>query len=231
MKEQLSVVSGQLSEDPSSNLKSQISNQEPLPASRKIYVETRDATVNHSQHNLRVPFREIALSPSKDFNGNLEENSPVRVYDTSGPWTDPEQRLDVRDGLPAHRLEWIIARGDVEETRVLGDAGTRGSGDAGTRGRGDAGTGGQSESEPGVVAIGEFHSRTTRKVLRGKPGACVTQMHYARNGIITPEMEYVAIRENLGRERERRHLLRRFPAARLRDNPTLHWTGPAERSS
>ena len=61
-----------------------------LPASRKIYVETNGNTINQNKHNLRVPFREITLSPSKDFDGDLEENPPVRVYDTSGVWTDPD---------------------------------------------------------------------------------------------------------------------------------------------
>ena len=79
------------------------SDEVKLPASRKIYVETNGSTVNQNKHNLRVPFREIALSPSKDFDGNLEENPPVRVYDTSGPWTDPDTKCDVNEGLPALR--------------------------------------------------------------------------------------------------------------------------------
>src|SRR4030095_8536461 len=91
------------------------SDEVKLPASRKTYVETNGNTANDGGHHLRIPFREIALSPSKDFDGTLEENAPVRVYDTSGPWTDPEQKHHVRDGLPAHRREWIVARGDVEE--------------------------------------------------------------------------------------------------------------------
>src|SRR5215218_5987621 len=87
----------------------------PLPASRKVYVETNGSAVNQNIHNLRVPFREISLTPSKAMDGTLEENPPVRVYDTSGPWTDTDQTHDVREGLPAHRLEWLTARGDVEE--------------------------------------------------------------------------------------------------------------------
>ncbi|HEX6125999.1 MAG TPA: phosphomethylpyrimidine synthase ThiC [Pyrinomonadaceae bacterium] len=137
-----------------------------LPNSKKIYVESK---------GLLVPFREISLSPSKAMDGTLEENAPVRVYDTSGPWTDPRQKLDVRDGLPPHRLEWIQARGDVEERRGEGEKGRRGEG----------------QRSPA-----SFRSLT----LTAKPGACVTQMHYARKGIITPEMEYVAVRENLGRK-------------------------------
>ncbi len=88
--------------------KSQMRDRDRLPNSQKVYVET---------NGLRIPFREISLTPSKAMDGTIEENPPVRVYDTSGPWTDPEQTHDVRDGLPAHRREWIIARGDVEESK------------------------------------------------------------------------------------------------------------------
>ncbi len=195
MKEQLSVVSGQTSEDSGSisNLKFEISNdsiQDPksriqnggLPASTKIYIES---------NGLRVPFREISLSPSKNFDGTIEENPPVRVYDTSGPWTDPEQKHDVRDGLPPHRRDWIVDRGDVEEYEgrevIPQDNGylTEGAEEiARFKDRGAL------EEFPGL----------RRAPLRAKSGACVTQMHYARKGIITPEMEYVAIRENLGRQ-------------------------------
>ncbi len=196
MKEQLSVVSGQLSEEqlsvvsgqsteaeePIQNPKSKIQNGDNrLPASTKIYIES---------NGLRVPFREIALSPSKAMDGTLEENAPVRVYDTSGPWTDPDATCDVREGLPALRRDWIVARGDVQEYEGRGEEKGR-RGDAETR---------RQESVPGAVATGEFEPRYPRKALRSKPGACVTQMHYARKGIITPEMEYVAIRENLGRQ-------------------------------
>jgi phosphomethylpyrimidine synthase len=159
------------------------SDEVHLPASRKVYVE--------SETKLRVPFREIALSPSKDYDGNLEENAPVRVYDTSGVWTDPDTKCDVREGLPALRREWIVARGDVEEyagREILPqDNGylTKGAEEiAKVKDRGAL------EEFPGLK----------RAPLRAKPGACVTQMHYARKGIITPEMEYVAIRENLGRQ-------------------------------
>ena len=162
-----------------------------LPASRKVYIETNGSTVNQNKHNLRVPFREIALSPSKDLHGTLEENPPVRVYDTSGLWTDPTSKCDVREGLPALRREWIIARGDVEEYQGRGivpqDNGylTKGAEDiARVKDRGK---------------LEEF-TGLKRAPLRAKTSACVTQIHYARKGIITPEMEYVAIRENLGRQ-------------------------------
>ena len=107
MKEQLAVSSQQSEEKRGDQVK--------LPASRKIYVETNGSTVNQNNHRLRIPFREIALSPSKDFDGTMHENAPVRVYDTSGLWTDPTAKCDVRDGLPAMRSDWIVSRGDVEE--------------------------------------------------------------------------------------------------------------------
>ena len=173
VRSQKSEVSSQNSEVSSQNAESKIQDprskiRDHLPNSRKIYVQS---------NGLRIPFREIALSPSKAMDGTLEENAPVRVYDTGGPWTDPAQKLDVRDGLPPHRLEWIRERGDVEQR---GEAGTK-----------------RHESEPGAVATGAFQVKQT--ALRAKPGSCVTQMHYARRGIITPEMEFVAVRENLGR--------------------------------
>ncbi len=148
-----------------------MSDEVKLPASRKIYVETDGNSVNQNKHNLKVPFREIALTASKDFAGNLEANPPVRVYDTSGVWTDPEVRCDVREGLPQLRRTWILARGDVEE--YVG------------REHGE-----KADDFPGLK----------RPPLRAKAGGNVSQMHYARRGIITPEMEYVAIRENLGRQ-------------------------------
>ena len=91
------------------------SSEVELPSSRKIYVETNGNTVNENGHNLRVPFREIALSPSRNMNDEIEENAPVRVYDTSGVWTDTGFKGDVREGLPQLRREWILKRGDVEE--------------------------------------------------------------------------------------------------------------------
>ncbi|MBX3293487.1 MAG: phosphomethylpyrimidine synthase ThiC [Acidobacteria bacterium] len=173
---QKSEVSSQRSEVRTGSDSDRVSDanngQTHLPASKKIYTES---------NGLRVPFREISLSPSREMDGTLVENEPVRVYDTSGPWTDPQFKGDVRYGLPPHRRDWIIARGDVEEVQInafMRDV----QSDAFTR---DAGT-----------------------VLRAKPGHCVTQMHYARRGIITPEMEFVAMRENLGRSSDRGLLAR-----------------------
>jgi phosphomethylpyrimidine synthase len=165
----------------------QTSDSVRLPASQKIYVETNGSAINQNKHNLRVPFREIALSPSKDFDGELEENAPVRVYDTSGPWTDHDQKHNVRDGLPALRCEWIVARGDVEEYegREIGVSSPHVS------------KGSDGQKEPSLT----FGLLTQKRApLRAKAGSCVTQIHYARKGIITPEMEYIAIRENLGRK-------------------------------
>ena len=226
MKEQLSVVNGQSSASESAEMqkpaREQGLNTEPtsdetkLPASQKIYVSSQHSVssphiskgspVESKNFQLRVPFREISLTPSKAMDGGVEENPPVRVYDTSGPWTDPEQKHNVRDGLPAHRREWIIARGDTEEyegREVLPqDNGylTKGAEEfarvsshgvsSPSSGKGSASRNGELEEFPGLK----------RAPLRAKPGQCVTQIHYARKGIITPEMEFIAIRENLGRQ-------------------------------
>jgi phosphomethylpyrimidine synthase len=176
------------------------SDEVTLPASLKVYVKTIGKRTDQNAHDLRVPFREIALTPSKAMDGTIEENPPVRVYDTSGPWTDPDQRHNVRDGLPELRRDWIVARGDVEEyegREVLPqDDGylTKGAEEyarvsSPNVSNGSASRNGELEEFPGLK----------RAPLRAKPGHCVTQMHYARKGIITPEMEYIAIRENLGR--------------------------------
>jgi phosphomethylpyrimidine synthase len=155
-----------------------------LPNSRRIYVAG-------SQPGVSVPFREISLHVTKSFNGQTEANDSVRVYDASGPWGDPTFTGDVRDGLPAPRREWIIARGDVEEYEGRAvkpeDNGYRSIEEA-VYARDKAR--GQLEGFPGL----------RRQPLRAKPGRAVTQMHYARRGVITPEMEFVAIRENLGRQ-------------------------------
>ncbi len=160
------------------------SDEVKLPNSRKIYLAGKHAGV-------RVPFREIALNPTKDFNGQMEENLPVRVYDTSGLWDDPEARCDVREGLPALRREWILERGEVEEyagreIKPEDNGYLTAGAEEYARGKDK----GRLEEFPGL----------RRAPLRAKSRQCVTQMHYARRGIITPEMEFIAIRENLGRE-------------------------------
>ncbi|HXM34130.1 MAG TPA: phosphomethylpyrimidine synthase ThiC [Pyrinomonadaceae bacterium] len=164
-------------------------NDTALPNSSRIYIEGQ-------QSGVRVPFREIALNPTRNFNGTLAENESVRVYDTSGPWGDPGISGDVRDGLTGLRREWILARGDVEEydgreVKPIDDGYL--TFDAANQARVKAK--GRLEDFPAL----------RRTPLKAKPGHCVTQMHYARQGIITPEMEFIAIRENLGRSWERRH--------------------------
>jgi phosphomethylpyrimidine synthase len=146
---------------------------QPFPASTRIYVEG-------TQPGVRVPMREIRLSPTRSHTGAVTENPPVTVYDTSGPYTDPAVEIDVRRGLAPLRREWILGRGDVEELPdVSSEYGRRRAAD------------------PRLAAL-RFHG--TRKPLRARASANVTQMHYARKGIITPEMELIAIRENQRRE-------------------------------
>ncbi len=140
----------------------------PIRGSRKVHVGAKSGS------GVRVAMREI----------DLEGGEPsVRVYDTSGPYTDPDATIDIRAGLEQKRREWIMARGDVEEY----DAREVKPEDNGQLGPDRSG------GVPGFPNV-------ARKVLRAKPGMNVSQMHYARRGIITPEMEYVAERENLGRE-------------------------------
>jgi len=155
-----------------------------LPNSHRVYVEGKLPGV-------RVPFREIAQSPSRELDGNLVANPSVRVYDTSGPWGDPDQRCESVKGLPELRREWIRERGDIEEcesreVQPIDDGYLTFA--AANRAR-----------VKDVGRLEEFPA-VRRTVLRAKPGSCVTQLHYARRGIITPEMEFIAIRENLGRE-------------------------------
>ena len=142
---------------------------QPLPNSRKVYVQG-------SRPDIRVPMREISLHDTPtDFGG--EKNAPVLVYDTSGPYTDPDVIIDVRKGLGDVRSAWIDARGDTERLAGL-------SSNFGQQRLGDA----------ELTKLRFAHVRNPR---RAKAGANVTQMHYARQGIITAEMEYVAIRENM----------------------------------
>jgi len=148
----------------------------PIRGSRKVHVAAKSGS------GIRVAMREIDLEPSSG-------EPPIRVYDTSGPFTDPAVQIDIMAGLPALRRDWVLGRGDVEayDGRAVrpednGQLGPDRSG--GVR------------PFPNVV----------KRPLRAKPGMNVSQMHYARRGIITPEMEYVAERENLGREQVRAHI-------------------------
>ena len=157
----------------------------PLPSSSRIHVEGR------LHPSVRVPMREIALSETKALNGRIEVNEPVRVYDCSGPWGDPAFAGSVEKGLPALRREWILGRGDVEAyegRRVLPQ-------DNGYLTEAHAAFASQAER---ASRLREFPGLTAgrRKPLRAT-GDPVTQLHYARQGIITPEMEFIAIRENL----------------------------------
>jgi len=137
-------------------------NTYPLPGSKKIYVD--------GPHGIRVPMREIRLQPTAGLNGKTEENPPVRVYDTSGPYTDPDAKIDLRCGLPDLRKSWIFERGEYDSTEASYRP-----------------VAGHSDPDTPLPA--------SRLVLRGR--GFVTQMHYAKKGIITPEMEFVALRENL----------------------------------
>ncbi|MGH2574362.1 MAG: phosphomethylpyrimidine synthase ThiC, partial [Ignavibacteria bacterium] len=162
-----------------------------LPNSKKVYVKGK------LFKDLKVPFREISLSPTRLPDGKLESNEPLRVYDTSGLWGDENQNCSIKKGLPPLRLEWIKSRKDVEEyegREVKPE-------DNGYLTKGYEKFASKREKEKGRESFGEYFPGLRRKPLKAKPGMNVTQMHYAKKGIITPEMEFIAIRENLGRER------------------------------
>ncbi|WP_426190647.1 phosphomethylpyrimidine synthase ThiC [Massilia sp. DWR3-1-1] len=144
----------------------------PLPNSRKIYVQG-------SRADIRVPMRAIAQAATGDAFGG-EANPPVYVYDTSGPYTDPDVRIDIRSGLACPRTPWIVERDDTVE--LPGPSSRFGA---------------ERAVDPATAAM-RFDLQ--RKPRRARDGANVTQLHYARRGIITPEMEFVAIRENLRRK-------------------------------
>ena len=148
---------------------------QPLPNSRKIYV-------TGSRADIRVPMREISLADTRTDSG-VEKNPPVLVYDTSGPYTDPAVQIDLRAGLADVRTAWIEGRGDTEILPGLSSEFGR-----------------QRLDDPALAHMRFAHVRTPR---RAKAGGNVTQMHYARRGIITPEMEFVAIRENMKLEEAR----------------------------
>ena len=145
---------------------------QPFAKSRKVYVEG-------SRPDIQVPFREISLSDTPSAFG-ADKNPPVMVYDTSGPYTDPTAKIDIRSGLPALRAKWIEERNDTEQ--LDGPTSTFGQ---------------QRKVDP---ELAEMRFNLTRLPRRAKAGMNVSQMHYARKGIITPEMEYIAIRENQRRE-------------------------------
>ncbi len=148
---------------------------QPFPNSRKIYVEG-------SRPDILVPMREISLTSTETDEG-IEDNTPVFVYDTSGPYTDPSVNIDVRQGLADVRSPWIEERADTEILNGLSSSF------------------GQERLDDSELSAMRFAS--IRNPRRAKSGKNVTQMHYARQGIITPEMEFVAIRENLKLEKAR----------------------------
>jgi len=151
---------------------------EPLPASRKIYVEG-------PRPDLRVPMREISQTDTPASFG-AEKNPPIVVYDTSGPYTDPATEIDIRRGLPALRAAWIAEREDTEELA--------------------APTSEYGRARLADPALAGMRFDLKRKPRRAKASTNVTQMHYARQGIVTPEMEFIAIRENLLRDKLRASL-------------------------
>ncbi len=134
----------------------EVANREPLAGSKKVYAA--------GPGGMRIPFREIALHPTRGLRGETDIHPPFRVYDTSGPYTDPASAIDLREGLPELRRPWILARGEYDR------------------------------SAPVRVNAPDLAMARPREVLRGR--GAVTQMHYARKGTVTPEMEFVAIREN-----------------------------------
>jgi phosphomethylpyrimidine synthase len=159
-----------------------------LPASTRVYVDG----VIHPE--IRVPMREIALSPTKNFSGELDPNEPVRVYDCSGPWGDPDFEGDSSEGLPALRAPWIEKRGDTAQYEGR-EVQPMDNGYLSGKHAEFASTAERNRliEFPGLTSA----QRKPRKASSGHP---VTQLWYARQGIITPEMEYIAIRETMGRQ-------------------------------
>jgi len=142
---------------------------QPFPKSRKVYIEG-------SRPDIRVPMREISLDDTPTAMGG-ETNAPLYVYDTSGPYTDPDAVIDVRKGLVPLRSAWIEERADTEQLSHLSSEYGR--------------------AREADLRLDELRFELTRKPRRAKEGKNVTQLHYARQGVITPEMEYIAIRENM----------------------------------
>ena len=149
------------------------------PEALKSFAKSKKVYVTGSRPDLKVPFREISLSDTPSSFG-AEKNPPVMVYDTSGPYTDPDYQIDIRNGLPSLRSQWINERNDTEfldgPTSIFGH---------------------ERKTNPDLA---KMRFNLLRQPRRAKKGKNVSQMHYARQGIVTPEMEYIAIRENQRRE-------------------------------
>ena len=169
----------------------------PFPASRKVHV-------TGTNDDVRVPMREITLTPTKSANGGpAVPNEPVTVYDTSGPYTDPDVAIDVRQGLAPLRRSWVLNRQDVEELPAVTSLYGRMRAD-----------------DP---KLAELRFQHIRNPLRAKAGHNVTQLHYARKRIVTPEMEFIAIRENQSREAARETLLRHGESRATAQHPGFSW--------
>ncbi len=169
----------------------------PFPASRKIHV-------SGAHPGVRVPMREISLSPTKSMNGGAPTpNEPITIYDTSGPYTDPSVTIDARAGLAPLRRQWVLDRADVEE---LSDVSSQ--------------YGRMRKADP---KLDELRFQHIRKPLRAKAGQNVTQIHYARKGIVTPEMEFIAIRENQSREVARELASRNGHGGGIAQHPGQAW--------
>ncbi len=146
-------------------------SREPFPNSEKLYVSGK------IYPDIRVPMRKINLSDTVDrFNGNTEKNEPILIYDTSGPYTDPSAEINVRNGLKPVRTKWIAAREDVKMLPGLSSV--------------------YGQERERNEKLDELRFKRKNQPLKAKSGQNVTQMHYAKKGVITPEMEYIAIREN-----------------------------------
>ena len=196
------VYERQKSEDQRSQ--SAATTNSSLPNSKKIYVAGK------LHPAIGVPFREISLAPTKSMNGEIEVNEPVRVYDTSGQWGDPDFDGDVAQGLPPLRAKWIRDRGDVEEyegrkVQPIDDGWlSEAHAEHAAKRNGSE----KDEFKSKRLSTNASPARTNsqpstaaqRRPLRARAGHCVTQLWYARQGIITPEMEFIAIRENSGRD-------------------------------
>ena len=169
----------------------------PFPASKKVYVRG-------TQPNVNVPMREITLTPTKQAQGGASiPNAPVLVYDTSGPFTDPDIEVDIRKGVNPLRQEWIMGRHDVDILPAV-------SSEYGKRRAADP-------------SLQSFRFQHIRQPLRAKPSSNVTQMHYARRGMITPEMEFIAIRENQRREILQDSLGGQEPSRGVIQHPGQSW--------
>ncbi len=179
-----------------------------LPNSTRIYLEG-------SRSDIKVPMREISLTQTRLPDNSLADNEPVRVYDTSGPWGDPDYHRDVSKGLPLLRQNWILERGDVEaypgrDTQPVDD-GYLSDKHA------------QKAEESGKMIR---FDRKGRQPLRASKGTPVTQLHYARQGIVTPEMEFIAIRENTKLQRAKEAVEMNANAPRnslLKQHPGQPW--------